>query len=91
MSSTQWREVTESSYPEKRQCLQQSAVDARNMRAMGQSIHETDFLGSWDAVVEHARQILERSSERPHRVEFESYDYHYIPVLECTLIRFTTL
>ena len=28
-----------------------------------------------------------------YRVEFESYDYdyHYIPVLEATLIRFTTL
>ena len=26
-----------------------------------------------------------------YRVEFESYEYHYIPVLESTLVRFTTL
>ena len=26
-----------------------------------------------------------------YRVEFESYEYHYIPTLESTLIRFTTL
>ena len=26
-----------------------------------------------------------------YRVEFESYEYHYIPVLESTLMRFTTL
>ena len=26
-----------------------------------------------------------------YKVEFESYDYHYIPILESTLVRFTTL
>ena len=26
-----------------------------------------------------------------YRLEFESYEYHYIPALESTLIRFTTL